>query len=339
MQVEEMNQAHLEEAITTIWTVQHVITTTNKRSSAKNAHKKRILAIKGQLTSSWGFFSRAIKITFHFNSEAHAEAQAEIRNKRRAGEIKRKTEGDGERQERGGTRDKQTERGMWRQSHRVEEIPVRDRDRARAREGDMWIWLQADDVMYVCQVISRRADSVECTGQDRASSVTAAARRFVWCAAEITHSVERLSVCLVLPLIRSSAQTHCCRAKVCKCLQIRRAFTPAGRKSYRAPWYLSFPSGLDNNDLSESRRVSGTSQFTHKLYRNTWMRPSDSWTFHHVCCETVQVTEIKNIPYHVFTDPTSSFALVSACPGWVISQVLCQMSRWISRNVAKEKLT
>lgn len=52
MQVEEMNQAHLEEAITTIWTVQHVITTTNKRSSAKNAHKKRILAIKGQLTSS-----------------------------------------------------------------------------------------------------------------------------------------------------------------------------------------------------------------------------------------------------------------------------------------------
>lgn len=215
MQVEEMNQAHLEEATTTIWTVQHVITTTNKRSSARNAHKKRVLAIKGQLTSSWGFFSRAIKITFHFNSEAHAEAQAEIRNKRRAGEIKRKTEGDGERQERGGTRDKQTERGMWWQSQRVEEIPARDRDRDRAREGDMWIWLQANDVMYVCQVISRRADSAECTGQDRASSATAAARWFVWCAAEITHSVERLSVRLVLPLIRSSAAGQEC-ANVCK---------------------------------------------------------------------------------------------------------------------------
>lgn len=68
-------------------------------------------------------FSLAVKITFHFNSEAHAEAHAEIRNKRQTGrknmggqrdrESLEETEG---RQERG-TRDKQTEGGMWRQSH------------------------------------------------------------------------------------------------------------------------------------------------------------------------------------------------------------------------------
>lgn len=75
--------------------------------------------------------------------------------------------------ERGGERDKKMgAKGQSRKTNRKrnmtakswvdlqrDRIPARDRadsERER-RKGDIWIWLQADDVIYVCQVISPRA--------------------------------------------------------------------------------------------------------------------------------------------------------------------------------------
>lgn len=53
----------------------------------------------------------------HFNSRVHAEARGEIRNKAQA-EKKEVVGEDGEMTEnRGETRDEQTERGMWRQRY------------------------------------------------------------------------------------------------------------------------------------------------------------------------------------------------------------------------------
>lgn len=234
----------------------------------ENGHKKRILAIKGQKVSAEGQSKSRSILT------AEPTLRPRRRSETRHRQKKQKKGGGWWRRRNGGTRDEQTERGMWRQSHgwikRGKEFQreiERERGRGGRREGDIWIWLQADDVMYVCQVISPWADSAECTGQNRASSVTAAERRFVWCAAE-KHKVALSGECVALFLTVSGSAAcrrpigslvHTYRYGGEKPANVHQTFTP--KTSLR---YLFFPSGLDSNGLSDPRQMSGTSWCKHK---------------------------------------------------------------------------
>lgn len=71
----------------------------------ENGRKTWFFAIKGRRMSTRGFSGLAIKITFHFNSGAHAGARAEIRNERPTQRLWRRERGR-ERQENGGKRAK-----------------------------------------------------------------------------------------------------------------------------------------------------------------------------------------------------------------------------------------
>lgn len=121
----------------------------------------------------------------------------------------------------------------------------------------------------------------ECVGQDQASSGTAAEGWFVWCATGVApkHSCAQWVRVSVSPTLFGCAacrllfqfltHAYCYRTNKKTIKDRPPVVITQGRKTYCTPQYLSFPSGLDINGFTDSRRRSGTGQCTYTLKHAT----------------------------------------------------------------------
>lgn len=114
----------------------------------ENGHKKRILAIKGQKVSAEGQSKSRSILTAEPTLRPRRRSETRHRQKKKKG-------GGWWRRRNGGTRDEQTERGMWRQSHgwikRGKEFQRQiERERGRGEEGRRHMDLITSRWCHVC---------------------------------------------------------------------------------------------------------------------------------------------------------------------------------------------